>query len=130
MRLIPDDQWGIITVFAEARGEEYRGKLAVAEVIVRRTARKFFSDGTVVGTVLRPMQFSCWNTRDPNRLSAALADDTDSVVRACIEAWHDAQLGSNVTNGALYYHNPKLSGPPWGELGRLTVSIGKHDFGV
>jgi N-acetylmuramoyl-L-alanine amidase len=133
MRLIADDALAIATIWQEARGESYRGKLAVARVIRNRMARRYQSDGTVEGTVLAPYQFSGWNTRDPNRIGAMRLDDTDPVVRDCQLAWEESRE-VDPTNSALLYYNPKIvpTPPEWAKPlhARETSRIGDHVFFV
>lgn len=128
MRLIHDDAWGIMTVYQEAAGEPYEGKLAVAEVIRNRAEQKYQSDGTIAGTVLWPLQFSGWNAKDPNRIPAATIDDEMPAVQECMKAWFEAKT-TNITQGALLYYNPRLAKPAW-DFTKLipTVTIGQHDF--
>lgn len=106
-RLIPDDLWGALTLYGEARGESYLGKVAVGEVIRNRMARGLASDGTVVGTVLKPKQFSCWLDGDPNRLAIARVEDTDPAWQSCVAAWAESAL-SIATRGATHYLNVPL----------------------
>ena len=130
MLIMPDHLWAILTIFQEAEGESYDGKIAVAEVILRRTQDKFMSDGTIVDTCLRAYQFSGWNSKSPNRVrSAKMADDLQPV-KDCIAAWDEAVHGSNLTHGAVFYYNPKLvpERPAWADPDHYTVTIGHHDF--
>jgi spore germination cell wall hydrolase CwlJ-like protein len=129
MRLIPDDTWAILTIWIEARGEPFEGKLAVAEVIRNRTARHYNSNGTVAGTVLQPYQFSGWNTKDPNRISAAQLDDADLSLAECRRAWAQAQTGSDIAKGAVLYFNPRVVGrPSWADISKRVAIIGHHEF--
>ena len=134
MRLITDDALAIATIMQEAESEPYEGKLAVAEVILRRTRRKYFSDGTVSGTVLAPIQFSGWNGKSTNRVRSVQIDMTDKIVLDCVRAWGEAQKGSNVSQGALLYYNPGAvtTKPEWDAPGRSTkvAEIGRHHFFV
>lgn len=132
-RLILDWVWGVLTVWQEAQGESFEDKVMVAEVIQRRTARKYMSDGTVAGTVLWPMQFSGWNAHDDTpqykeRVESAKLDDVDPVVRECVRAWEVAANGSNLTNGALLYYNPKISSPPWAKKCTVVARGNVHVF--
>lgn len=131
-RLIPDETWAVLTLWMECRGEPRDGQLAVAEVIRNRMQRHYQSDGTVVGTVLRQYQFSCWNTTDPQRLHAAILDDGDPHIVAAREVWHDALNGSNVARGAVLYLNPAVlqKRPEWIAESRKVATIGHHDFYV
>ena len=130
MRFVSDATWAILTLWQEARGETYEGKLAVAEVIRNRTARKFQSAGTVASTVLARYQFSGWNTTDPNRIPAALLDDQDMQVKECARAWAETLRGSNITSGAVFYYNPRgvLAPPAWAIATNAVAVIGGHHF--
>lgn len=106
MRLLTEEALAVITIHQEAAGESYLGKLAVAEVIRNRMNKKYASDGTVTDTVLRPKQFSGWNTSDAGRIRNARIDSDNPVVKDCIRAWHEAQAGSNTVHGAVLYYAP------------------------
>jgi N-acetylmuramoyl-L-alanine amidase len=128
VRLISEDTFGIITVWAESRGEPFRGQQAVAEVIQRRALKKFFSDGTIAGTVLRPYQFSCWSSKDPNFVGMLRLDDKDALVTSCTEAWDAAMEGPAIVPGANSYFNPTIVTPTWSISATLIADIGKHRF--
>jgi len=129
MRLIADYLWGVMTVWQEARGEPFGGKVAVAEVILHRAKRKFCSDGTVASTCLWPKQFSGWNDRDPNRVKAAALDTMDPGVQDCVKAWCEAaDRGSNLVPGATHYYNARLVSPPWAVGAEMVAVIGNHTF--
>ncbi len=128
MKLISEDVFGRITVWAEARGEPFKGQQAVAEVIQRRAVLKFFSDGTIAGTVLRPYQFSCWNSKDPNFPGLLRLDDQDPLVMSCSEAWDAAMEGPAIVPDANSYFNPTLVHPTWAVSATLIADIGKHRF--
>lgn len=129
-RVIPDDVWGAMTVWCEARSEPYEGQMAVAEVIQRRARLRYLSDGTIPGTVLAPYQFSAWNTTDPNRRKAALVDDRDMQYAMCAQAWRDVQAGTEVVPEALMYLNPNAVKrmPPWATPEKFLRVIGQHHF--
>ncbi len=136
-RLVPDWIWGVITLMQEAQGEPFSTKLAVAEVILRRTRMKYMSDGTVAGTVLWPMQFSGWNAIDSTpkyreRVECAKIDDSDPVVQECIRAWKEAEAGSNTTKGAYLYYNPAIvkPAPAWAAKCIETAVIDSHRYMV
>ena len=128
MRLIPDYLLGIVTVFQEAEGEPYEGKVAVAEVIQRRMRRKFMSDGTVVGTVLKKYQFSGFNTDSANRVRSFKIDTSDPIVNDCVRAWMEADRGSNLVPDAMHYYNPSLCDPAWARGAKVVAEIGAHRF--
>ena len=51
-----DETLAALTVYLEARGESFAGKMAVAAVIRNRMKMKYQSDGTIRGPVLRRSQ--------------------------------------------------------------------------
>jgi N-acetylmuramoyl-L-alanine amidase len=130
VKLIPDYLWGVLTVWQEARGEPFAGKVAVAEVILRRTQKKFFSSGdSIASTCLWPLQFSGWNAKDPNRIKAAVLDTTDPDVQDCVKAWCEAaDRGSNLVPDALHYYNANIVNPPWAKDAEVVAVIGNHTF--
>lgn len=134
MRLISEEALAVVTIMQEAAGESYEGKLAVAEVIRNRMLRKYASDGTVAGTVLRPLQFSGWNAKDPGRIRSIRADSDDSVVKECILAWNEARAGSNTVHQAVLYYNPSIipDTPEWAmpDSAQEVAVVGKHHFFV
>jgi spore germination cell wall hydrolase CwlJ-like protein len=132
MRLISDDTLAIMTIWQEARGESDEGKLAVAEVVWNRMQKRYSSDGTVAGTVLRAWQFSGYNTGDPNRIPSFRLDDADSIVHACRNAWELAKAGSKTVADAVLYLNPRIVAkiPAWVSRSRKVATVGQHDFYV
>lgn len=127
MKLIDPVKLAIITLWQEARGEPFDGKVAVAEVIRTRMLRKFFSDGTIEGTVLRAKQFSGWNPGDPNRIISVRLDDEDTAVKDCQKAWEVSERTA-LTKGADHYVNLSIVRPPWFDDAKVTAVIGNHTF--
>jgi len=128
MRLISDYLLGIVTVFQEAEGEPYEGKVAVAEVILRRTKRKYMSDGTVAGTVLRRLQFSGMNSDSANRIRSFKIDTSVPVVDECARAWVEADKGSQLVPDCLHYYAHNIVSPPWAVGAEVVAVIGNHTF--
>lgn len=127
MRVVDEAKWAIMTIAGESLGEPLLGKIAVAEVIRNRMKRRYASDGTIIGTVLRAKQFSMWD--DKARLLAARIDDDHPKVRECIEAW-EASRDSNVTNGAVLYHTIMIDTPYWAKAKSVkeVTTIHRHRF--
>lgn len=128
--IIPEYVWGAMTVAQEAIGEPYEGKVAVAEEILYRTKMKRYSDGTVMGTVLFPYQYSGWNTKDQARINIAHKEWHDPRIVECLKAWQEALGGSNYSKGATHHLNPKVlpSLPDWMNKLPLVAEIGNHKF--
>ena len=133
MRIVSSDALAIATIWQEAAGEPYEGKLAVAAVIRNRMKSKYQSDGTVEGTVLRDYQFSGWNTdpKDTLRERSMRLDDTDPVVMECAKAWKESAL-IDPTHGAVLYFAPRgvTKTPAWAsaESVKLVRVIQNHKF--
>lgn len=139
MRVIPDNALAVVTIYQEAQGEPFDGKVAVAEVIRNRMRKKYASDGTVAGTVLRPLQFSGWNAKDQHdplnraRSRSLQIDDSDPIVADCVRAWVMAvHGGSDTVKGAVLYYNPAgVNGTPEWALPDSAIEvarIGRHVF--
>lgn len=127
MKLIQPDALAIVTIWQEARGEPYEGKIAVGEVIRNRMGRNYSSDGTVAGTIARPYQFSGWNPLDPNFLPSLKLDDADPLVIDCIRAWNESKT-TTYAKGAVLYCNLNLARPYWAKQEKLVTKIGEHSF--
>ena len=116
------------TVFMEASGEPYQGKLGVAYVIVNR-CKQARPPKSVQDVVFRSYQFSCWNTDSPTRMNLdeyGSATWFDSV-KASAAAYFE--LSDDPTYGATMYLNPAVASPAW-DWSKLeqTATIGNHVF--
>ena len=132
MKVISPDALAILTVWTEAEGEPYIGKIAVGEVIRNRMLRNYSSDGTVAGTVLRRYQFSAFNddAQDNARLIKAFnIDDGNPLVIECIRAWNQSRDTNYARDAVLYCNldivNPR---PTWADENKKTIKIGRHTF--
>lgn len=123
------------TLYGEARGESYEGKIAVGHVIVNRSKRNGYGGPTISGVCRKRLQFSCWNSFDPMlpKINAATVEQLADCIRAAV----DVLTGkvADPTNGATHYLNPeatkKIRGgslPDWADMKKLTVKIGLHWF--
>ena len=121
-----DDTLAALTIYLEARGESFAGKLAVAAVIRNRMTHKYHSDGTVKGTVLRAKQFEPWIGRSPEEVEF---DQTNRIMQESLLAWRLVQDGRKVVNGAVLFYNPQLvKTPRWAQINRKVAKIGGHEF--
>ncbi|CAM3219920.1 cell wall hydrolase [Paenibacillus lupini] len=104
-------------VNAEAKGESYKGKIAVAAVILNRTKANGFP-GTIRGVIFAPSAFSV--------VSNGQFWDMPTV--SALDASKDAAKRIDPTRGALYFYNPKLTDSKWMKSRPVTVKIGNHVF--
>mgnify|MGYP003137569289 CR=1 FL=1 len=118
------------TLFGEARGELYGGRIAIANVIVNRVLDNRTWWGTDLASVCKhPYQFSCWNESDPNRRVIEEITDSDPTFQECIIIAEDASSFQlpDITFGACHYHAKGVK-PGWAKGKTPIVQIGNHIF--
>ena len=104
-------------IHGEARGEPYKGQVAVGAVVMNRIRSDQFPD-TIRGVVFQAGAFTAvsdgqyWLAPNATAYKAAL----------------DAVRGWDPTGGALYYFNPKTATSKWIWSRPQTVTIGNHIF--
>ena len=106
-------------VYAEARGESYKGQVAVAAVVLNRVASASFPN-TISGVIYQSGAFSCVSNGSINSTPDASA----------IRAARDALNGWDPTGGCLYYYNPKKTSDKWIRTRTVKTVIGNHRFAV
>ena len=104
-------------VHAEARGETYIGKVAVAAVVLNRVDHPDFPN-TLYGVIYQPWAFTC--THDGQ---IDLEPD-----RASYQAAQDALNGWDPTYGCIYYYNPAVATSSWIFNREIVTTIGDHVF--
>ena len=122
------------TIYGEARGEDVRGKEAVAAVVMNRVreARKrgrHWWGATVEEVCLRAHQFSCWNAEDPNRVAILSVDPRDPIFLVCLRIARRAVAGvlKDPTGDATHYHTENVE-PVWSVGREPSAIIGRHRF--
>ena len=121
-----DDILAALTIYLEARGESFAGKMAVAAVIRNRMNHKYHSDGTIRGTVLRAKQFEPWIGRSPKEVRF---NPSNRKMQESLLAWELVQDGRNVVDGAVLFYNPTLVNTPrWAQVYQKVAKIGGHEF--
>ena len=117
------------TLYGEARGEGISGLEAVANVIMNRVKKPCWWGKTIREVCLKPMQFSCWNTDDPNRskLMGDLSHDPlfDVCKRIAVRAIRG--LLPDKTKGSTHYHTLSVH-PRWASALVPNAQIGNHLF--
>lgn len=104
-------------VHGEARGEPYEGKVAVAAVVLNRTADSRFPK-TIAGVIYQPGAFDAVYDGQIN-----LNPDQSSY-----NAARDALNGWDPSYGCIYYYNPATATSSWIWSRPIIVIIGKHNF--
>jgi spore germination cell wall hydrolase CwlJ-like protein len=129
VRVVSDDVYGALNIFAEARGEPFEGQVAVGNVVRERMRLKYASDGTVVGTVWKSNQFSWTLSSDPQRIRVMRVDDEDPAWVEAMTAWKASETTKVVPSGTVLYHAEHVN-PWWAESSavRFVKRIGRHLF--
>ncbi len=118
------------TLYAEARGEPFKGKMAVASVIQTRARR---SGLPLAAVCLQDRQFSCWNELDavPGYFMAGTGIETDDLQARsdCYGIAWVLMTSTRKWDYLTHFYNPGKATPSWaGEL-RGVRTIGRHVFG-
>ncbi len=104
-------------IAAEARGESYKGQVAVGAVVLNRVAHSSFPD-SISGVIYQKGAFSCVNDSNwsvaPNAESLKAAQD-------CINGW-------DPSGGAIYYYNPAKTSNSFMHSRPVITVIGRHRF--
>lgn len=104
-------------VYGEARGEPYKGQVAVAAVVLNRLKSSKFPN-SVSGVIYQSGAFSVVSDGQIN----LTPDET------AIKAARDAMNGYDPTNGCLYYYNPVKTTNKWMLSKPVLLRIGNHAF--
>ena len=104
-------------VYAEARGEPYKGMVAVAAVVLNRVRSSSFPN-TISGVIYQKGAFSCVSNGSIN------ITPNNQSIRAAL----DALNGWDPTGGCLYYYNPRLTDDTWIRTRTVQTVIGNHYF--
>ncbi|GIP53698.1 MULTISPECIES: spore cortex-lytic enzyme [Paenibacillus] len=104
-------------IYSEARGESYKGQVAVGAVVLNRLQSDQFPD-TIKDVVFQPRAFTA-------------VDDGQYYLtpdRTAYLAAQDAVRGWDPTYGSLYYFNPETATSEWIWSRPQKIKIGNHIF--
>lgn len=104
-------------VYAEARGEPYKGQIAIASVVLNRVKSSSFPS-SIAGVIYQSGAFTCVADGQIN------LTPNDSAYNAA----RDALGGQDPTYGCLYYYNPATATSKWIWSLKVAMTIGKHSF--
>lgn len=127
---LSDQQVLARTLWAEARSQGTEGMMAVACVIRNRARNPGWWGGPSLRSVcLKPLQFSCWNTSDPQ---AKIIRAEHIFDRRFSDAMHlAAHIDSfdDITHGADHYCTEAVAPKTSWAKGRTPVAkVGTHLF--
>lgn len=106
-------------VYAESSGEPFKGKVAVASVILNRVQNPQFPK-TIKGVILQKGAFSSIRNNTIN-----VSPDKDSCL-----AVFEALKGNDPSNNATFFYNPKIATCKWMKnIAKENIkTIGHHVF--
>ena len=104
-------------VYAEARGEPYKGQVAVAATVMNRVSSSKFPN-TIAGVIYQSGAYTCVSDGQINL-------EADSTAK---KAAQDAINGWDPTSGCIYYFNPSTATSKWIWSRPQVITIGKHIF--
>ncbi len=107
------------TIYGEARGESYEGKVAVAAVVLNRVESGQY--GNSISEVI--FQMGAFTAVSDGQYNLQPDD-------ASYEAAREALNGSDPTNGAIYFWNPDTATDSWVYTRTVIKTIGNHVFAV
>ncbi len=117
------------TIWGEAEGEPWFGKLAVAAVILNRAADKRWPKS--VGEIcLQPGQFSCWNNPSSRLFKIATVDTHSPSYIECHEATLQLTTSRKFFDtimGATHFHAKGIM-PKWAKDKKPVYIIARHMF--
>ena len=107
-------------IYAEARGETYKGKVAVGAVVMNRIRSSEFPN-TLSGVIYQKNAFESVTNGSINN-----TPDAD-----CLRAAKEAMNGWDPTGGCLYFYNAAtVSSKSWIHTRTVKTVIGRHSFAV
>ncbi len=104
-------------IHGEARGEPYKGQVAVGAVILNRVRSSAFPN-SIHGVIYQRGAFSVVSDGQINM------QPNDTALKAA----KDAMNGWDPTGGCLYYYNPKKTTNAWILSRPVKLRIGQHVF--
>lgn len=104
-------------IYGEARGEPYKGQVAVGAVILNRVKSSKFPS-SIAGVIY---QRGAFDVVSDGQINLAPND-------TAIKAAKDAMNGWDPTGGCMYYYNPATATSSWIWSKTVTLTIGRHSF--
>lgn len=106
-------------IYAEARGEDLEGQVAVGAVVLNRLNNPQFPN-TIRGVIFQRGAFTAVDDKQIH------LKPNDKAYQAAKEALK----GTDPTGGALYYYNPKTAQDKWIKTRPVVKRIGNHNFSI
>ena len=104
-------------VYGEARGESYRGQVAVAATVLNRVSHPSFPN-TIAGVIY---QSGAYTAVDDGQINLTANGTARKAAQDAINGW-------DPTSGCIYYFNPNTATSGWIWTREQVITIGKHIF--
>lgn len=104
-------------VHAEARGEPYKGMVAVAATVLNRVADSRFPN-SIAGVIYQSGAYTCV---DDGQINLEASSQAKKAAQDAINGW-------DPTSGCVYYFNPDTATSGWIWSRPQVMTIGKHIF--
>lgn len=104
-------------VYGEARGEPYKGMVAVAATVLNRVSDSRFPN-TISGVIYQSGAYTCVSD---GQINLAPNDQSKKAAQDAINGW-------DPTSGCIYYFNPSTATSKWIWSRPQVLTIGKHIF--
>lgn len=108
-------------VSAEAKGEPYAGKVAVATVILNRLDNADFPDSIKAVIYQKDSGYYAFTPVQNGTINNAADADSKKAVTEAIAS-------RGLSQGSLYFYNPKTLTSDWILSRQVTTKIGNHTF--
>lgn len=108
-------------VHAEAKGEPYAGKVAVATVVLNRVDSSLFPNDITSVIYQKDQGYYAFSPVQDGAINAP----ADAEAK---EAVQEALAYRGMGNGSLYFYNPKTAKSQWITSRAVTTTIGNHVF--
>lgn len=109
-------------IYYEARGEDHRGKMAVAHVTINRLKTGYWGD-TICRVVYAKKQFSWTLAKKLPRPDSKVWAESEEVARKVLAGHRVRGLTKS-----LYYHAIYIKDPKWADTNHEAGQIGNHIF--
>lgn len=104
-------------VHGEARGEPYKGMVAVAATVLNRVSDSRFPN-SIAGVIYQRGAYTCV---DDGQINLEASSQARKAAQDAINGW-------DPTSGCIYYFNPQTATSKWIWSRPQVMTIGKHIF--
>ncbi len=116
-----DVYWLSRIVHAEAEGESYQGKVAVANTILNRVKSKDYPN-TIYGVIFDKKHGTQYTPTANGKIYNTPNNDSVTAAKAALD-------GYNNVGNSMFFYNPKKSSGSWIKNNRkFYATIGNHNF--